>query len=83
MPNGGVADQFLAEHSLGKDLADQAHAGVAVESHAVADDDSGRFLPAMLLGKEALVDDLRGFLGPPNAEEAAFLLLFVIVKKWE
>ena len=73
--------QLFAQHPRREDLADQPHAGMAVEAGAVGDDDAGRFLAAMLLGEQALVDDLRGSFGPPDAEEAALFLLFVFVEQ--
>ena len=83
MPDGGVAGEFFAQHPRREDLADQAHAGVAVEVRAVGDGDAGRLLPAVLLGEEALVGDLRGVLRAPDAEDAALLLLLVLVKQFQ
>ena len=72
--DGGLAGELFAEHPRREDLADQAHAGVAVEGVAVGDDDAGRLLAAVLLGEEALVADLRRVLGPqmPNRPHFSF-----------
>ncbi len=56
--DGGVAGEFFAEETGGEDLADEAHADVAVEGGAVGGDDAGGFLAAMLLRKEAVIADL-------------------------
>ena len=79
--DGRVAGEFFLEHPRVEDLADQAHAGVAVEVGAVGDDDAGRFLAAVLLGEEALVADLRRFRRAPDAEQAALFLLLVFVEQ--
>jgi len=60
-----------------EDLADEAHAGVAIERDAVAHRDSGRFLAAVLKSEHRLVGDLRSVGRSPDAEEPAFFLFFV------
>jgi len=62
---GGIADvadccgarQFFTQHPLRKHLADQAHAGVAVDFPAIGDGNARRLLPAVLLGKNSGIGD--------------------------
>jgi hypothetical protein len=80
VPDGSAAGKFLAEHSGIEDLADQAHSGVAAQLGSVAGNDTGRFLTAMLLRENSLIDNLRGIGRAPDPEESALFFLLVFVK---
>jgi hypothetical protein len=51
---------------------------MAVQGGAVGDDDAGRFLPAMLLGEESLIGQLRSLRRPPDAKDAALFLFLLL-----
>jgi hypothetical protein len=81
--DAGAAGEVFLEHAGVEDLGDEAHAGVAVETGAVGDDDAGGFLAAVLLGEEALVAEFGGVGRAPDAEEAALFLHLVLFEEIE
>src|SRR5947208_15617969 len=70
--------KIFLEHARRKNLAHQTHPRVPVEVYAVGNDYAGGFLPPMVLRKNPLVADLRGFRSAPDSEKPALLLLFVV-----
>jgi hypothetical protein len=72
--------EIFPQETLVEDMGNEPHAGVAMELGAVGDGDAGGFLAAMLLRKEALIRELRRFLGAPDAKDATLFLLFVLIQ---
>ena len=75
----GVPDRDLAlerlERGLVEHLGDESHVLVDEDLAAVADRDSGRFLPTVLQGVEAEVGQLGDlFTGRPDSEDATGVL---------
>ena len=60
-----------------ENLRDQAHALVRPELPAVATDDAGALLPAMLQSVETVVGQLRGIRVPVNAEDTTIVFWIV------
>jgi hypothetical protein len=83
---GGVADvadgdaaRELAELVLREGVLDEAHRAVRVELLAVARDDAGRLLSAVLERVEAEVREVGGLGVPEDAEDAARVVEVVVV----
>ena len=78
-PIGDAAGQSLDDPGVAEVVADQAHAAMGVEAGAVEAGDAGGFLAAMLQGVQAQRGERRGVGDVPDAEDAAFLVEFVVV----
>ena len=76
VPDGEPAAQTF-EHRLGEDLGHLPHALVVKDLSAVAGDDPGAFLAAMLLRVEAEVGELCGFRVAVDREDPTFVVEFV------
>ena len=74
MTDGARPFQAL-QFVLPENLRDQTHVAMEekVRVGAVARDDAGAFLPAMLQGKEAVVSEDGGIRVPEDGEDAAFM----------
>ena len=72
MPGGQVAGEFL-QGTLVEHVGDQAHFLVDGHLAAIAGDDAGAFLAAVLQGVEPEVDELGGVLVAEHAADAAFV----------
>src|SRR5439155_17327225 len=83
VPDRGVTGQVFPQPARVEHLADQPHVGMAHEFRAVGGDDAGRLLPAVLLREQPLVGDLRRLRRAPDSEEAALLLLLVVLEQGE
>jgi hypothetical protein len=69
----------LREHAGLEDFLDFAHRAVEVEFRAVAGDDAGGFLPAMLQGVETEIGEIGSF-GMSEDTEYTTLVMKVIVE---
>jgi hypothetical protein len=70
--DGHVADEMVEDFAV-ENLRDEAHAAVGAEIFAVAGDDAGAFLAAMLEGVEAVVCQFSRVGVPENAEDTAVM----------
>ena len=70
--DGHVADEIVQDFAV-ENLRDQPHALVFAELAAVARDDAGAFLAAMLQGVEAVIRQLGGVGMAVNAKDAAIM----------
>ena len=68
----------LAELILGERVLHEAHRAVRVELLAVARDDAGRLLPAVLERVEPEISHVRGFGVAEDAENAALVVEMVV-----
>ena len=75
--DGAVAGKFC-ENAGDEDFLDFAHGAVDVEVRAVAGDDAGGFLAAMLQGVKAEVGEVGGFRMAEDAEDAAFVVEVIV-----
>ena len=75
----GDAARELADLLGAEDVLHQAHGAVGEEALAVAGDDAGRLLPAVLQGVEAEVGDVGGLAVAVDAEDAALVVEVVVV----
>ncbi len=74
----GQAAGKLGENAWLKNFLDFAHGAVEIEFRAVARDDAGGFLPAMLQGVEAEIGEIRGFGMAKDAEDATVVVEVVV-----
>ena len=81
MADRAVALQRGDDRLLAEDVADQAGGAVIVEMAAVVGDDARGFLAAMLQGMQAERGVGGGIGGPVDAEQRAFLVEFVVVRR--
>lgn len=72
MPNGHVADEAVQNLAI-ENLRHQSHALVNAKLPAVAGDDAGTLLAAMLEGVKAIIGQLGGIRVAINAEHAAIV----------
>lgn len=72
MANGHVADQTVKHFAI-ENLRHQPHAPVHAKLFAVARDNAGAFLPAMLQRVKAVVREFGGIRMTENAEHAAIM----------
>ena len=63
-----------------KDFFDFAHGAMDVELLAVARDDAGGFLAAMLQGVEAEIGEVRGFGVAKDAEDTTLVVEMIVEK---
>ena len=78
---GAAAGEAGDDASFAEVLADEAEAAVLVEVLAVMGDDPGGFLAAVLEGVQAEGGEGGGVGVVPDAEDAAFLVHFVVVAR--
>ena len=81
-----VADRRVAAQPVNngmpaEDISHQTHVAVGWELLAIEADNSGRFLTTMLQGMQAQCGERGSFIVAEDAENCAFLLQFVIVKR--
>src|SRR5438128_404019 len=75
--DGAAAGKFL--QNIGReDFFDFAHGAVGVKFGAVARDDAGRFLAAVLERIEAEIDEFSGFGVAENSNDAAMVVEVVV-----
>src|SRR5687767_1923664 len=78
MPNRHPAGQPFQDVPF-EHLRDESHAQMRAETFAIARDDAGALLAAMLEGIEAEVSQLRRFRMVENAENAAVMFGIVLL----
>ena len=80
--DGEIAGK-ICEDRRGEDFFDFAHGAVEMELGAVAGDDAGGFLAAMLERVEAEVGELRGFFVAEDAEDATVVVEVIVFEDGE
>ena len=77
MADGNVANQIVQNFAI-EHLRDQAHAFVDAEVFAIADDDPGALLSAMLQGIKAIVRQFCCVRMPVNAKNTAIMFRIIL-----
>src|SRR5690242_29164 len=81
MTDGSAAGKFVQHFGL-EDFFDFAHGAVGVEFSAVARDNAGRLLAAMLERVKAKIGELGGFVVAVDPDDATVIVEVVVKEHW-